>query len=96
MKRWARRSKSLIIVFKIWHNWLLRRRFASGLIETSHGSTLGRKNLDESVSYINEQFNDYLTYGQLTNQQLSGKRILELGFGDNVADAFIEVFSAER
>ena len=87
MKRWARRSKSLIIVFKIWHNWLLRRRFASGLIETSHGSTLGRKNLDESVSYIDEQFNDYLTYGQLTNQQLSGKRILELGFGDNVGVA---------
>jgi SAM-dependent methyltransferase len=87
MKRWARRSKSLIIAFKIWHNWKLRRRFASGLIETSHGSTLRRKSLEQSIEYIDEQFGDYLRYGQLTNEDLCGKRILELGFGDNVGVA---------
>jgi len=87
MKRWARRSKSAIIVFKIWQNWRLRRRFASGSIETEHGSSLRRKTLQQSIDYIDEQFEDYLKYGQLSSQDLSGKRILELGFGDNVGVA---------
>ena len=65
MKRWARRSKSLIIAFKIFHNWQMRRRFASGRIESEHGSSHSRKSLAESLAYIEEQFRDYLTYGQL-------------------------------
>src|SRR5436190_10252782 len=87
MKRWARRSKSLIIAFKIFHNWQMRRRFASGRIETEHGSSHSRKSLAESLAYIEEQFRDYLTYGQLSREELRGKRILELGFGDNVGVA---------
>lgn len=87
MKHWARKSKTLIIAFKIFQNWQMRRRFASGSIDTEHGSTHSRKDLAESLSYIEEQFQDYLTYGQLTNEQLRGKRILELGFGDNVGVA---------
>ena len=87
MKRWARRSKSAIILFKIWQNWNLRRRFASGTIETAHGSSLRRKTLEESIAYIDEQFDDYLTYGQLRSEDLRGKKILELGFGDNVGVA---------
>src|SRR5438132_5013951 len=87
MKHWARKSKTLIIAFKIYHNWRLRRRFVSGRIETDHGSTHSGKSVDESISYIDEQFTDYLTYAQLTVEQLRGKRILELGFGDNVGGA---------
>ena len=87
MKRWARRSKSAIIAFKIWQNWNLRRRFASGSIETQHGSSLRRKTLEESIQYIDEQFDDYLKYSQLSTGDLRGKRILELGFGDNVGVA---------
>lgn len=87
MKRWARKSKSLIIAYKIFHNWQMRRRFAAGKIETEHGSTHSRKGIGESLAYIDEQFRDYLTYGQLTPGQLRGKRILELGFGDNVGVA---------
>jgi len=87
MKRWVRRSKHAIIAFKIYQNWEMRRRFASGSIETQHGSTLRRKTLEESIDYINEQFEDYLEYGCLTGQDLKGKRILELGYGDNVGVA---------
>lgn len=87
MKRWARKSKTLIIAYKILQNWQMRRRFASGDAETEHGSTHSRKTLDESLRYIEEQFQDYLTYGQLSSEQLRGKKILELGFGDNVGVA---------
>ena len=87
MKRWARRSKTLIIAAKIYQNWALRRRFASGVIETEHGSSHRSKSLIESLSYIEEQFADYLRYSGLTPEQLEGKQILELGFGDNVGVA---------
>lgn len=87
MKRWARKSKLLIIAFKVFQNWRMRRRFAAGSIETEHGSTHSSKTLAESLNYIDEQFDDYLTYGELTREQLWDKRILELGFGDNVGVA---------
>lgn len=87
MKRWARKSRNLIIAFKIFHNWQMRRRYASGDAETEHGSTHSRKSLDESLRYIEEQFQDYLSYGKLSSEQLLGKKILELGFGDNVGVA---------
>src|SRR2546427_6616628 len=87
MKHLARKSKSLIIAFKIYQNWRMKRQFASGEIETEHGSTHSQISLDESLSYIDEQFADYLTYGQLTAEQLRDRKILELGFGDNVGVA---------
>src|SRR5437867_6239912 len=87
MKQLVRKSKSLLIAFKIYQNWRMKRQFASGEIETDHGSTHSRKSLDESLSYIDEQFVDYLAYGQLTREQLRGTKILELGFGDNVGVA---------
>jgi len=87
MKSWARRSKTLIIAAKIYQNWQMRRRFASGVIETEHGSSHRSKSLIESLSYIEEQFADYLRYSGLTPDELQGKKILELGFGDNVGVA---------
>ncbi len=57
------------------------------MIETQHGSSHSQKDLKESVHYIDEQFRDYLTYGELTEAKLKGKRILELGFGDNLGVA---------
>ena len=41
----------------------------------------------ESVAYIETQFSDYLRYGSLASQSLAGKRVLELGFGDNLGVA---------
>ncbi|MDQ6652920.1 MAG: hypothetical protein M3Y84_09260 [Acidobacteriota bacterium] len=66
MKQLVRKSKTLLIAFKIYQNWRMKKQFASGKIETDHGSTHSRKSLGESLSYIDEQFVDYLDYGQLT------------------------------
>lgn len=69
----------------------MRRRFGSGVIETEHGSTHQSKTLQESLDYIEAQFSDYLTYTGLGEAQLTGKIILELGFGDNVGVALMFV-----
>src|SRR5437879_4646188 len=87
LKRFARKSRILIIVYKIYDNWRMRKRFASGNTETLHGSTHSRKTISESLSYIEDQFADYLKYSGLTAKDLRGKRILELGFGDNLGVA---------
>lgn len=97
MKHWARKSKSAIIAFKVYQNWRMKRRLATGDIETEHGSSHSSKSLAESISYIEEQFADYLKYGELSPADLPGKRILELGFGDNVGVALLFLASgAER
>lgn len=84
LKNVARRSLPLIVAYKIYDNWRLKSRFATGSIETSHGSSHVSKTLKESVAYIQEQFQDYLAYGEMTSADLLEKRVLELGFGDNV------------
>jgi hypothetical protein len=83
----ARRSKTAIVAQKIYANRKMKRRFASGDIETIHGSAHQTKTIAESLSYIEEEFNDYLRYADLQTQDLRGKRVLELGFGDNVGVA---------
>src|SRR5690242_10683653 len=83
----AKRSKTAIIAYKIYDNWLIKRRAAKGVAETLHGSTHSHKPLADSLGYINVQFDDYLRYGGLTPEALAGKRVFELGFGDNIGVA---------
>jgi len=92
----AKRSKTAIIGYKIYDNWRIKRRTARGVADTIHGSTHSRNSLSESLAYINVQFNDYLQYSGLTRQMLIGKRVFELGFGDNfgVALKFLAVGAA--
>jgi len=73
LKQLANRSKSVTILFRIYDNWRLRRQINSGNIETVHGSTHTRKSTEESLRYINSQFEDYLNYSGLSAQQLAGK-----------------------
>lgn len=80
----ARGSKCAIIAYKIYDNWRIKRKLSRGRVETSHGSTHLRMSTEESVSYITTQFEDYLRYGHLTEANLEGKSLLELGCGDNV------------
>lgn len=87
LKRTARRSKSLLIAFTIYKNWQTRRRFRHGQIESFHGSSHSGKTVLQSLTYIETQFSDYLKYGSLSDQSLLGKRVLELGFGDNLGVA---------
>jgi SAM-dependent methyltransferase len=83
----AKRSKTAIIAYKIYDNWRIKRQALRGVAETLHGSTHSQKTLAESLSYINVQFDDYLHQSGLTRQELQGKRVFELGFGDNVGVA---------
>lgn len=86
-KRLARRSKTAIIIYKIVDNRRFRRRVESGDIETIHGSTHFNQNVTNSLAYIEKQFADYLKYAALTSDYLKGRRILELGPGDNLGVA---------
>ena len=87
VKKLARRSKSAIIAYKLFDNHRLRKRVASGDIETTHGSTHLNQSVADSLAYIEKQFSDYLKYSGLTYESLQGKRILELGPGDNLGVA---------
>lgn len=87
LKKKATKSKTALVAYKIYHNWQFKRRFASGNTESLHGSTHSHIPLSDSLAYINAQFDDYLKYGELTPEELRGKRIFELGFGDNIGVA---------
>ena len=87
LKNMATKSKTALVAYKIYHNWQFKRRFASGNTESLHGSTHSHIPLADSLAYINTQFEDYLQYGELTPELLRGKRIFELGFGDNIGVA---------
>ncbi len=84
LRRVARRSKTLIVAYKIYDNWRIKRALGGGRVETLHGSSHIELSTDESLAYINEQFEDYLRYAGLSQAQLHGKRVLEIGCGDNV------------
>lgn len=83
VKEFAKRSKAAIIAYTVFQNWRARRRFSSGKIESTSGSTHAGKTIAESLAYINEVFDDYIKYSGITTDSLAGKRILEIGPGDN-------------
>jgi SAM-dependent methyltransferase len=83
VKQFAQRSKLAIIGYTIFQNWRARRRFSSGKIESTSGSTHTGKTLEESLGYIDEVFDDYIKYSGITPETINGKRILEIGPGDN-------------
>ena len=74
VRKLARQSKTAIIIYKLIDNRRLRKRVASGDIETTHGSTLLKPNLQESLAYIEKQFTDYLKYAGLSAESLKGKQ----------------------
>jgi SAM-dependent methyltransferase len=68
-------------------NWRMRAKYAHGEIDESIGSTHSWKSLEESLAYIDWQYSDYLTYANLGPAELADKKVLEIGFGDNVGVA---------
>lgn len=82
-----RRSKYAIVSYRIYDNWRTKQRFKSGDNESLLGSTHQGRNLTESLAYINAQFDDYLQYWGKPLSALQGKRVLEIGFGDNIGVA---------
>ena len=79
----AKRSKTAIIAFKIYDNWRVKRAASRGVAETQHGSTHSHKMLADSVRYIQQQFDDYLQYGELTPELIARWAHLPLVFGDD-------------
>jgi SAM-dependent methyltransferase len=87
VKKLARRSKTAIIIYKLFDNRRLRNRVAAGDIETTHGSTQLHQSVAAARSYIEKQFAEYTQYKALPDGSVTGKRILELGPGDNLGVA---------
>lgn len=87
LKQFAPKAKLAIICYHIYDNWWTKRQFSSGKIELTSGSTHWDKTLKESLSYIDQVFEDYLFYSGISIDMLRGKRILEIGPGDNVGVA---------
>ena len=83
LKKIAGQSKTLIIAHRIIDNWRRRRAFKSGNTITAYGSTHESWSLERSVNYINLVYDEYLKYAGLRPEALRGKRILEVGPGDN-------------
>ena len=87
LKRLGRRSKTAIIANKILMNWRMRRDFSIGTKQVGIGSTHSQKSIAESLQYIATQYLDYCRYANLDPSKIKGKRILELGCGDNIGVA---------
>src|SRR6185436_21176944 len=83
LKKIAGQSKTLIIAHRIFDNWRRRRAFKSGNTITAYGSTHEFWSLEKSVNYINLVYDEYLKYAGLGPEALRGKRIFEVGPGDN-------------
>lgn len=83
LKKVAGQSKTLVILHRIVDNWRRRRAFQSGQTTNAYGSTHEFWSLEKSVDYINLVYREYLEYSGLTPEAFRGRRILEVGPGDN-------------
>ncbi len=82
-----RKSKFRIIAGNLWHNAMARWRLARGDVASDIGSTHQSLSTEQSVEYIERVYRDYLEFGRRGPAELQGKRILELGPGDNLGVA---------
>ncbi len=55
-----------------------------GNIGSSSGSTHSALSIPQSLAYIRAVYDDYVTYGRLDDVSIAGKKILEIGPGDNL------------
>lgn len=103
IKKVAGRSKTLIILHRIVDNWRRRRAFQAGQTVNAYGSTHEFWSLEKSLDYINLVYREYLDYSGLTPETFRGRRILEVGPGDNfgvalrfLADGAAKVVSLDK
>ncbi len=96
LKQRARRSKTAIIAYKLFDSWRRHRRHAGGdILDTGGATHLGRP-LETSVARVFAQFEDYMEYGRLTPEWFAGRRVLEVGHGDNVGVALLFLAAGAR
>ena len=82
-----RKIKALKIAKHILEDRISAIKLKAGRYVFHIGSTHRGFSLQESVSYINTVYDDYLRYGGLGKADLAGKNILEIGPGDNLGVA---------
>ena len=76
--------KSVVIAGHIVRNVQSRIRAAAGGSGASVGATHLGLDLQASLAYIRRVYDEYLKFGGLTEADLVGKRVLEIGPGDNL------------
>jgi SAM-dependent methyltransferase len=64
-----------------------RRYLRSGRVDSDIGSTHRHLSVEQSVAYIDTVYRGYLEYGCVAASALRGRRVLEVGPGDNLGVA---------
>jgi SAM-dependent methyltransferase len=63
--------------------------FRTGLRSHGSGATLARGDLEHNISYIEKVVREYFEYGKMSDGDLAGKNILEIGPGDTLGVAML-------
>ena len=84
-----RKRTSLKILHHLLDDRRQKRRFTRGDRSTASGTILRGKDVEASIRYIEQEFRDYLAYGNISPGELGGKRILVVGPGDNLGVALL-------
>lgn len=79
----GKRPKWLIIAANVVDNYQRKIRTRLGYLDTMHGASHLAFKTNESIDYIQMVFSEYLSYADLKPWELEGKRVLEIGPGDN-------------
>jgi len=82
-----RRVKALKIAKNIFEDQLNAIKLKLGVFVFNIGSTHEAFSVRESLAYINSVYDEYLLYADIEKDGLAGKRILEIGPGDNLGVA---------
>lgn len=85
--RALKRSKWLTVAVRIVRDRRAGMRMRREVVEKTMGSTHRGFDVEQSVAYVDAVFADYLTYAGLSEADLKGARVMELGPGDNLGVA---------
>jgi len=88
-KKKGKRPIWLIVLLHIFYSWRDRNKYNSESSRKSSGNRHRNLELGKSIGYINLVFNDYLRYSGLKIEDIEGKRIIEVGPGDNFGVALL-------
>lgn len=96
-RRVAKHSKAAIIAHRTYTTWRTRRAVWRGVGQQPGELLSEQQAVRRSVDRARLVFRDYLTYAGLSERGLQGKRVLELGPGEDFGVALLFLaFGAER
>lgn len=78
------------------HYLLMQVAYRSGLRRHQSGAVHGGWDVERTRTYVQEVFDDYLSYGDISLSRLTGSRILEIGPGANLGVALLFVAHGAR